>query len=350
MPQNKKTHAPAGRWSRVLRWTAVGVAVLVVVATMGGYLVYRNLYGNITHEDVTQQLGDKRPPKVGKATNILVLGSDAGTNDYDPDKGKRSDTIILLHLSPNNEQGAGVSFPRDSIVRIPACRNHTTHKPTRPHTGMINSAFSTGGAACTWKTIEANTGIHIDHFVKLDFYGFKDVVDALGGVRVCPKQAIHNQHDGITLRPGCQNVMGEQALLYVHERKGVGDGSDLQRIQRQQQFMSAVVDKATDSGLLTSPTRLYEFLSAATKVMTTDSDFDISAMRKLAGKAKSLGSDGVCFMTVPNKPWSHNRNRVAWAQPAAKRLFSAIKADRPVQTWQSGSKGSAVGASPCPAS
>jgi LCP family protein required for cell wall assembly len=323
--------ARAPRRGGLLPWLAWGSIVMTAVLVAGclsAYAAYRKLYGNITHESVTGKLG-KRPPKIGKATNVLVLGSDSRSGKdakYGKADGERSDTLIVLHLSPDGKQAVGMSFPRDSMVQLPSCK--TTKGGTAPaHLGMINEAFSEGGPACSWKTIESLTGVHIDHFVKVDFSGFKGMVNALGGVEVCLPTAVHDRDSHLDLSAGRHIVKGEQALAYVRNRHGLGDGSDLGRIKRQQLFMSSIVKKVTDGGLLASPTKLFNFLDAATKSVTTDDGLDISEIKKLAGSVQGMSAGKVKFVTVPNEAYPADPNRVQFAQPLAGQLFDAIKND-----------------------
>lgn len=330
------------RGRRALPWLAWGAIVMTAVLVAGclsAYAAYRKLYGNISHESVAGKLG-KRPPKIGHATNILILGSDSRAGKdakYGHAEGERSDTLIVMHLSPDGNQAVGMSFPRDSVVQLPSCQN--LKGGTVPaHVGMINEAFSEGGPACSWKTIESLTGIRIDHFVKVDFSGFKGMVDALGGVEVCLPRAVHDPKSKLNLSAGRHIVRGEQALAYVRNRHGLGDGSDLSRIKRQQLFMSSIVKKVTDGGLLSSPTKLYGFLDAATKSVTTDDGLDITEIKKLAGSVQGMSSGKVKFVTVPNEPYVSDPNRVQFSQPLASQLFSAIKNDNVAQAEASKAK------------
>lgn len=330
------------RGRRALPWLAWGSIVMTAVLVAGclsAYAAYRKLYGNISHESVAGKLG-KRPPKIGHATNILVLGSDSRKGKdakYGHAEGERSDTLIVMHLSPDGKQAVGMSFPRDSVVQLPSCQN--LKGGTVPaHVGMINEAFSEGGPACSWKTIESLTGIRIDHFVKVDFSGFKGMVDALGGVEICLPRAVNDRDSHLNLPAGRHIVRGEQALAYVRNRHGLGDGSDLSRIKRQQLFMSSIVKKVTDGGLLSSPTKLYAFLDAATKSVTTDDGLDITEIKKLAGSVQGMSSGKVKFVTVPNEPYVSDPNRVQFSQPLASQLFSAIKNDNVAQAEASKAK------------
>ncbi len=192
-----------------------------------------------------------------------------------------------------------------------------------------NQNYAIGGAGCLIRTLEGDTGLFVDHYAIVDFSGFKQMVDALGGVQVCTPVAIDDAHTHLRLAPGTHTLDGRQALQYVRVRTSIGDGSDLQRIGRQQAFLSSVMQKATSSQLLLEPTRLYAFLTAATKSLTTDPDLGVGTMRDLAGSVKGIGLDRIQFVTVPNEPYTPDPNRVQWTK-SAEQIWSALRRDRPV--------------------
>jgi LCP family protein required for cell wall assembly len=323
--------APVRKRRRVLRWAAAIVAVVVLAAGGTVVFLYERFDGNIHKEHVEDQLGPDRPAKLNKSMNILLLGSDSrdgeNRNYWSPDiSGERSDTTILLHLSPNRDRVVAVSFPRDSMVQVPQCEKKNGQK-VPAFFGMLNAAFAYAGAPCTWKTIESTTDIHIDHYMKIDFTGFKRVVDALGGVEICVPHAVNDPRADLSLRAGRQVVKGNEALGYVRTRYGLGDGSDLERIQRQQKFMASVVNKATSGSMLTDPARVYRFLNAVTKSIATDDELSVSAMRKLATSLKGISAGTVRFVTVPTQVYPKDPNRVQWNMAQAKPLFEAIRDD-----------------------
>jgi len=322
---------PVRKRRRGLRWAAAIVAFVVLAAGGTVVFMYERLQGNIHKEHVEDQLGPNRPAKLNKSMNILLLGSDSRDGDnkayWSPDiSGERSDTTILLHLSPNRDRAVAVSFPRDSMVQVPQCEKKNGQK-VPAFFGMINAAFAYAGASCTWKTIASTTDIHIDHYVKIDFTGFKRVVDALGGVEICVPHAVNDPRANLDLRAGRQVVKGNEALGYVRTRYGIGDGSDLERIQRQQKFMASVVNKATSGSMLTDPARVYKFLNAVTKSIATDDKLSVSAMRRLATSLKGISAGTVRFATVPTQVYPRDPNRVQWDMAQAKPLFDAIRGD-----------------------
>jgi LCP family protein required for cell wall assembly len=325
---------------RVLAWVSIATTTVMVAGALTGYTVYRDAFGNINKKDVDKDIINPRPRDTG-ALNVLMVGSDTrageGNARYGQELartadagGKRTDTLILLHLSPNRDKAQLISFPRDSMVQIPQCKNETTKQVMPPQRNMINSAYSAGGIACTMSTIEQLTGIRINHFVEVDFSGFKNIVDALGGIEICLKSGVNDKKSKLTLPPGKSVLNGEQALGYVRLRN-YGDGSDIQRIRRQQLFLTKVVQKATSSELLTDVPTLTGFIKAAAQSVTMDSALANNTQKliEIAQSAQQITAGGVKFITVPWMPDPEDENRVVW-KPEAKDLFEAIKSDTEV--------------------
>ena len=334
-----------GRTPRRHTWAfrvLVGLGVLVLVIAVGVVVAYRHLDSNITGIDVTKALG-KRPPKIKVAgpqepVNVLVMGDDnrRGANGRKPD-GQRiggttpglSDTTILLHLSANRKFAYGVSLPRDAMVERPECQTRTGGTDPGGLT-QFNEAYAIGGPACTIKTVEHLTGIRIDHYVVVDFNGFRAMVDAINGVTVCVPHAVHDNVGHINLPAGTYTVDGEQALNYVRERHGFGDGSDIGRMKRQQAFIAAMINKVVSAGTLANPIRLYNFLDAATKSLTTDPGFaHLNDLASLGLSLKNIGLDHIRFITVPWQPYPPDPNRIEW-KPSASKLWQRIKYDKPL--------------------
>jgi LCP family protein required for cell wall assembly len=318
--------------------TALGVtlAVLLVSGTATAFVAYQRLNGNINHQAIDDLLDEnERPDKIveeeGKEPlNILLMGSDKRTGAAAVNiEGERSDTTILLHLAADRKSAVAVSIPRDSVVDIPKCkRTDGTVVPARP-AQMFNSAFSEAGPACTVKTVEKLTDIRIDNYVVVDFRGFKDMVNALGGVQVCIPYAVNDPQSHLDLEAGLQKVRGQQALAYVRTRHALGNGSDLSRIDRQQAFLSSMVSRVKDKGLLLRPDKLYNFLAAATNSLTTD----LGGLRDMAGLAREtrgIATRDIEFVTVPNEPYTLDPNRVQWKQPSADALWRSIRFDQPL--------------------
>ncbi|TNY35580.1 LCP family protein [Thermomonospora catenispora] len=315
---------------RILGWVAIGLSVTLVCSSLGLYGYYRKLNGNIARESINY---GPRPEKLNNALNILLLGSDtrSGANARygrsmvnDP---PRSDTMILLHLSPGGQQAIGISFPRDLLVPIPECKSRDGRVVPASSSAMINESFTRGGAPCTVKTIEQLTKIKIDHFLQVDFTGFKNITKAIGGVEICLPKAVNDPQANLRLPKGRHVVQGETALAYVRARKSLGDGSDLDRIKRQQQFMGSMAKKALSAGVLSNPAKLNALLNATTKSLTADEDLDIGAMTKIARGMQGLTAGKLRFVTVPWMYHPLDPNRVALRQPDANEFFTAIRTD-----------------------
>lgn len=272
---------------------------------------------------------------VSAARNILLIGSDTrageGNRKYGRDKGtQRSDTTILLHLSAGKKSATAMSLPRDLMVTIPSCRKPDGTR-TREQFAQFNWAFEFGGTACTIRTVEKLTGIRVDHHMVIDFRGFKKMVDAVDGVEVCLKEPVNDPDAKLKLPAGRQTLRGEQALGFVRARKSIGNGSDTERMDRQQQFLGALVNKVQSDGVLLNPTKLYPVLDAATKAITTDPGLDsLRDLYDLARSMRAIPTEKVQFLTVPRRPYSYDANRDELVQPAASQLFKELREDRPV--------------------
>ncbi|MEU7741767.1 LCP family protein [Nonomuraea sp. NPDC049158] len=327
-----------GNKMRVLAWISIATTSLMVAGALTGYTLYRDAFSNINQKGFKEDILTPRPPDTG-ALNVLLVGSDTragkGNAKYGQKLartadagGKRTDTIILMHISPNRDQARLISFPRDSMVQIPRCKNDTTKQEMPSRRDMINSAYSSGGVACTMSTLETLTGIRIDHYVEVDFSGFKAIVDALDGITICLQNGVDDKNSHLKLPPGNSKLNGEQALGYVRLRH-YGDGSDIQRIKRQQIFLSKVVQKATSSQLLTDIGKLTSFIKATAKSVTMDPELanDTAQLIDIAKSAQKMTAGGVKFTTIPWQPDPEDKNRVVWKQPDANDLFNAIKSD-----------------------
>ncbi|MFJ7070998.1 LCP family protein [Streptomyces sp. NPDC101115] len=334
-----------------LRWAALGAAVVVLVAAGVGWWLYRKLDGNITTDttaaaELLKYEKERPSPAVNAARNILLIGSDtragAGNGKYGQDGGtQRSDTTILLHISAGGAGATAVSIPRDLMVQIPSCartgKGGRGGGRTSPHFAQFNWAFEFGGTACTIRTLEKLTKIRIDHHMVIDFRGFKKMVDAVDGVEICLREPIDDKDAHLKLPAGRQILRGEQALGFVRARKSLGNGSDTERMDRQQQFLGALVNKVQSDGVLLNPTRLYPVLDAATKSITTDPGLaSLRDLYDLARSMRAIPTEKVQFLTVPRRPYSYNANRDELVQPAADQLFARLRADQPVTVHPGG--------------
>ncbi|MDR6976874.1 LCP family protein required for cell wall assembly [Streptomyces sp. 3330] len=330
----------------IAAWSAAGV--LVLGGTGVGYLYFK-LNGNIKSVDIDQALGADRPTKVDNGSeNILVLGSDtrSGTNKKlgggTDDGSARSDTAMIIHVYEGHKKASVVSIPRDTLIDRPACTDTsgTTHDAASDV--MFNSAYSTGGAACAVKTVESMSGVRMDHYLEVDFSGFEKLIDELGGVEVTTTKAIDDPDSHLKLKAGTHTLTGEQALGLVRTRHGVGDGSDLGRIQLQQAFIKALVDQVEHVGLFSSGTKLYDLANTATKAVTADSKLgSLNSLMSFANGLKGISADNMNMVTMPVRYDPSNLNRVIVAEAKAEQVWTALKNDRPIP--KAATEGTATG-------
>ncbi|MFI6910189.1 LCP family protein [Nonomuraea sp. NPDC050394] len=312
-------------------WASTIVTAILVVALVVAYGYYRSLDAGLKRQNVSDALGRQRPPETG-ALNVLLIGSDSREGDnkkYGATShglGERSDTLMLLHVSPDRDKVTIVSFPRDLMVIIPACQN-AAGAPIASGLRQINSAFNDGGVVCAMRTVEATTKLRLNHFVKVDFTGFKGIIDALGGISVCLPKPVNDPKAKLVLAAGNHVVNGEQALGYVRARYSMGDGSDLSRINRQQIFLSQVMKKVTDGGLFTDPAKLNSFLQAAIAAVTVDDQLSLERMLEIARSMQGITATQLKGVTVPVQAYPADKNRVQLAQPAADDFFTRLRND-----------------------
>jgi LCP family protein required for cell wall assembly len=328
-----------------LRVALVTTLAVALLATAGLGWIYLKLSGGIATFD-GDGLSKNRPrASAMKGENILVIGSDA-RNDGNSALGGgstddvgRSDTAFLLHVHADHQHAVAVSIPRDALVDIPPCKlpDGTWTEPQSQ--AMFNSAFSVGqtekgNPSCTQNTVEHLTGLRVDHTVVVDFKGFAALTDVVGGVRVCLPQAIYqkdlNPHRAtrgdLIFEKGEQTVSGEKALDYVRVRHGIGDGSDIGRIKRQQAFVAGLLKKIKSDGL--TPTRLLPLATAATRSMTFDPG--LGTVDKLVSFAMSLENIDLHHTKFVTVPWRYEGSRIALVEPEASELWKALRTDRTI--------------------
>lgn len=290
------------------------VAVVAVVAGVGIFAIYHRLDSNITKVSV----GDLSGKTVYGSLNILVMGSQTrlgqrGFFGYDATPGvSNSDNLLLIHLDPTHTHAIVLSIPRDTFVYEPACQERayvgtgTWPAQQYPPGAIIDGALNIGGPTCAVQTVEALTGIRLDHFVEFNFNSFRTMVGTLGGVQVCvpPGPGYHDQQANLNLSPGLHWVDYGQALAYVRARHSIGSGAeaggDLPRIQLQQAFISSVVQQVNSQGLLTNIPKLLSIASTATQNLTVDQGLgSVSDLMHLAESLAHLKSKNVTLVTMP---------------------------------------------------
>ncbi|MFJ3444186.1 LCP family protein [Streptomyces sp. NPDC086081] len=330
----------------VTAWTAAGI---VVLGGAGVGYVYVKLNGNLKSVDIDQALGTDRPEAADDGSqNILVLGSDtrSGSNRKlgggTDDGSARSDTAMIVHLYKGHKKASVVSIPRDTLIDRPACTDTEGDEHPAAQNAMFNSAYSTGGAACAVKTVESITDLRMDHYLEVDFAGFQKLIDDLGGVEITTTRSIDDPDSHLKLKAGTHRLDGEQALGLVRTRHGVGDGSDLGRIQLQQAFIKALVNQVKDIGVFTNPKKLLDLAETATKTVTTDSD--LGSVNKLAAFASGLRGISPAHMHMVTMPVVYDPadpNRVLLQKKKADQIWQALANDRPIP--RSATKDTATG-------
>jgi len=336
-------------WPRrkILIWGSASLALLLVAVTGGGYVLLKHFNANIQQDDISSLLGDQPVNLHPQAENIMVLGSDS-RQGLSKAYGSglvtdQSDTLMIIHIPADRKWAEVMSIPRDSWVNIPACEMGDG-QTSAPQQFKINEAFAIGnldgnhaalGVACTVKTIEQDTGIYINHFIVVNFTGFENMVSALGGVYECNPTPINDPNSGLHLSAGNHLLTPAQALGYVRARYTIGDGSDLERIGRQQAFMASLVSRVKSE--LLNPIAIYNFLDATTKALTVDSQLGgVTGLYDLGESLRSIPSSKIAFFTIPNFPRGEvvpgDDANVLWTQPEDNEIFASFRNDVPASS------------------
>ncbi|MBK8469031.1 MAG: LCP family protein [Actinomycetales bacterium] len=264
--------------------------------------------------------------------NYLLVGSDsregltkAQMAEYatGPDEGgRRTDSIMLVHVSDRGGQPVVVSIPRDSYVPIPG-----------NGTNKINAAYAFGGARLLTETVEQATGLRVDGYLEIGFGGFASVVDSLGGVDVCVSQNMRDELAGIDLKAGCQVLDGKNALGYVRSRHEDPRG-DLGRAERQRQFLGALMKKAATVSTVLVPSRYMALADSVSKGLTVGSSTSLADALAVAQALRAVGSGAGLALQVPvENPALQTKNAgiaVKWNTEQARVLFAALRDDTPL--------------------
>jgi LCP family protein required for cell wall assembly len=284
---------------------------------------------------------ENRPKKESSAVNYLIVGSDTReglsreeikrlrVGGTDVAAGKRSDTMLLIHISKKRDKAAIISIPRDSYALIPE-HNNAQGKLIPAAYSKINSAYNWGGAPLLIETLESMSDLRIDHYVELNFVGFVRMVDALGGVEICTKKDIDDPKSHLTLPAGTHVLDGVDSLKFVRTRVFDGLG-DLGRMKRQQEFAGAMLRKATSAGVLLNPVKMVDFINSALDSVVTDEGLSQGDLLTLGKQLRNLSASNVRTLTIPLKYYNYNKNGVSaavlWDPVLAPELFERIKND-----------------------
>jgi LCP family protein required for cell wall assembly len=278
--------------------------------------------------------------------NFLMVGSDSrdgataeegiGTADSTP--GARSDTVMVAHIPADRKRVVVTSFPRDLEINRPDCQkwdpaqNKTTDEVfPGQKIAKLNTAYAVGGPACVTKVIQQITGLRINHFVGIDFNGFKEMVDAVHGVTVHNEKPIDDSVLGkVLLETGDVTISGDQALNFVRARHVKGDPtSDYGRIKRQQEFIGALLKKVMSSDVVLDPGKLSDFINAFAKATFGD-NLGVKQMMTLAQSMKGMDQSRISFLTVPTTGEANSRGNEVLVRSKTKALFDALRNNTPL--------------------
>ncbi|MCQ8772758.1 LCP family protein [Streptomyces telluris] len=338
-PRRARHGAPRRpRWGLRL---ATCAAVAVLAAGGIGHAVVTDIDSRIGRVDPFAGLSDRPPVAVSKGMNILLVGTDA-RDRIDPEERQRyhlggtachcTDTVMLLHLSAARDRVSVVSLPRDTYAEIPAHVDEAG-RPRPAHAQKLNAAYAEGGPGLTVRTVELLTGVHVDHYLEVDFTSFMRTVDVVGGVQVCSARPLRDPYSGLDLPPGTSTLNGGQALQYVRSRHLDG-ASDLGRMERQQRFLASLLHTATDGGALLNPVKFQQVAATLLGSVRADRGFDGETLIGLGRAMKNLSPASAEFASVPvgsaDYPVPRVGSTVKWDDEAAARLFEALREDRPL--------------------
>ncbi|MFH8812076.1 LCP family protein [Streptomyces hygroscopicus] len=321
-------------WKRRI---TIGLVTLVVVLLAVGIGTYIWADSKLRNEVDLSKVEDR--PGGGKGTNYLIVGSDSreGMSSEEKKKlhtgsanGRRTDSIIILHVGDNGN--TMVSLPRDSWVTIPAFTGPDTGKRYAQSQNKLNASFSMAGPELLVRTIEYNTGLHIDHYAEIGFGGFAKIVDSVGGVEIDVPQDMKEKHAGTDLKKGKQTLDGQEALAFVRQRYGLA-GGDLDRTRNQQKFLSALADKAATPSTVLNPFKLYPTMGAGLDSLIVDKDMGLWDVKDMffAMKGVSGGEGKQMNMPVSNPGLATSKgSAVQWDMTKVKQLVSELKNDEKV--------------------
>lgn len=327
--------------------TALSVCVLAAAGI--GHALLTGFDEDISRVDPFRDMKDR--PAAGHGMNILLVGTDG--RDRITGKERQAyhlggapchctDTIMIVHISADRERATVVSLPRDSYAQVPARTDAKTGTQYPAHPIRLNAAYAEGGPHLTVRTIEGMTQLKIDHYLEVDFVSFMKTVDVLGGVRVCTTQPLKDSYTGLDLAPGTHLLNGGQALQYVRSRH-VDGASDLGRMQRQQKFLAALIDRATSSGVLLNPMRFRDVTRAVLGSVRADRQFGTDELLGLGRAMRDFSPRSSEFTTVPIGemafPVKGLGSTVKWDDAKARALFRSLRDDRPLAPPRRKAKG-----------
>ncbi|MFD0315396.1 LCP family protein [Streptomyces flavalbus] len=341
-PQPRRAGRPPVRRRRP-RWAMRAVttlSVLVLAAAGIGHAVLTGLESDIARVDAFRDM--KNRPRAGHGMNVLLVGTDGRDRISERERRRYrlggapchcTDTIMIVHISADRERASVVSLPRDSYAELPAHTDATTGERHRPHPVKLNAAYAEGGPRLTVRTVERMTRVKIDHYLEVDFISFMKTVDVLGGVKLCTAKPLKDSYTGLDLPAGTHDMNGGQALQYVRARH-VDGASDLGRMERQQRFLAALVDRATSSGVLLNPMKYRDVTRAVLGSVRADKGFGTDELLALGRAMRNFSPSSSEFTTVPIGQMGYAVKGIGstlkWDPAKSGRLFRALREDRPL--------------------
>ncbi|MGW0826996.1 LCP family protein [Streptomyces sp. NPDC002845] len=323
---------PAPNWRRRIKLTAITVTTVLVVTAVGTYF----WADSKLNRDVDLSVVIERP-EAGEGTNYLIVGSDSREGLTDEQKkelrtgsaeGKRTDTMMILHTGSNGP--TLISLPRDSNVTIPSFKGSESGK-LYEGTGRqvkLNAAYAEDGPELLVRTVEANTGLRIDHYAEIGFAGFANIVDAVGGVEIdIPEGGLKDTKSGADFEAGPQTLNGEEALAFVRTRYALA-GSDLDRTKNQQKFLAALSSQAATPSTVLNPFKLYPTMGAGLDTLIVDKDMSLWDLAGMFWAMKGVtGGDGKSM----NMPISGSSGgNLVWDEAKVKQLVEQLNNDEKV--------------------
>ncbi|WP_455433061.1 LCP family protein [Streptomyces vietnamensis] len=344
-PRPAARRVPARRPRRRPRWgMRMATALSVAVLTAGGigHAVVAGLDTGITRVDPFKDMKNRPQAQAGHGMNVLVVGTD-GRDRITAEEKKRyrlggapchcTDTVMLVHISEDRERASVVSLPRDSYAEMPEHTDMNSGKKHHAHPVKLNAAYAEGGPGLTVRTVESMTGVKVDHYLEVDFTSFMRTVDAVGGVQICTKRSLKDSYTGLDLSPGTHELDGGQALQYVRSRH-IDGAADIGRMQRQQRFLAALIERVTDGGVLLNPVRFREVATTMLGSVRADEDFGTDQLLALAKAMHGFTPASSEFVSVPigdmSFPVKGIGSTVKWDAAKAQKLFQALRDDRPL--------------------
>ncbi|MFF1686267.1 MULTISPECIES: LCP family protein [unclassified Streptomyces] len=322
---------PRPNWRRRIKWAVLTLVVVFLGVSIGTYF----WADSKLHRDVDLSKVIERP-EAGQGTNYLIVGTDsrAGMSDEEKKKlhtgsaeGKRTDTMMILHTGDNGS--TMISLPRDSNVTIPSYKGSDSGKlyPNQGRQVKLNAAYAEDGPELLVRTVEFNTGLHIDHYAEIGFGGFAKIVDAVGGVEMNLKEGFKDKWSGADFQKGKQTLNGQQALAFVRTRHAFA-ASDLQRTKNQQAFLSALAHQVATPSTVLNPFKLYPTMGAGLDSLVVDKDMSLWDLGSMFFAMKGVtGGDGKSM----NMPVSGSVNgNLVWDKTKVKQLVGELKNDETV--------------------